>query len=140
MSQAVNGGRLRGLATQFVRYFGVALIGLAVDFGTLVLLTSVFHVHYLIGATAGFLLGLVVTYVLSERFVFTGPRIANPALRFAIFGVIGLVGLLLLNGIMWVLTDRLGWYYVWSKVGATVVVYTWNFFARRAMYGRDVSR
>ena len=51
-----------------------------------------------------------------------------------------IVGLLLLNGIMWVLTDRLGWYYVWSKVGATVVVYTWNFFARRAMYGRDVSR
>ena len=140
MSDTVERGRLRLLLTQFVRYFGVALVGLVVDFGTLVLLTSVFHVYYLVGATAGFVLGLVVTYVLSERFVFTAPRVKNGYVRFLIFGLIGLVGLLLLDGIMWVLTDRLGLFYVWSKVGATVVVYIWNFFARRTMYGSDVSR
>jgi putative flippase GtrA len=55
--------------------------------------------------------------------------------RFLLFAAIGLVGLGLLNGIMWVLTDWLGLFYLWSKVGATVVVYLWNFFARRSMYG-----
>lgn len=140
MSEAAERGRVRGMLDQFVRYFGVALIGLVVDFGTLVLLTSVFHVYYLLGATAGFILGLLVTYVLSERFVFTAPRVANGWIRFLIFGLIGLVGLGLLNGIMWVLTDWLGLFYVWSKVAATVVVYIWNFFARRSLYGPGVSR
>ncbi len=126
---------VRGLLAQFARYFGAAGIGLLVDFGVLVGLTSGLGVHYLLGATAGFLSGLVVLYVLSERYVFNSPRIRNPVVRFLLFAAIGLVGLGLLNGIMWVLTDWLGLFYLWSKVGATVVVYLWNFFARRSMYG-----
>lgn len=126
---------VQGFLAQFARYFGAAGIGLLVDFGVLIGLTSGLGVHYLIGATAGFLSGLIVLYLLSERYVFSSPRIRHPWVRFLLFAAIGLVGLGLLNGMMWVLTDRLGFFYLWSKVGATVVVYLWNFFARRAMYG-----
>jgi putative flippase GtrA len=123
------------LITQFLRYFGVALIGLVVDFGVLVALTSGLGVYYLIGTAAGFISGLIVTYALSEKFVFVAPKIASPVLRFLIFAAIGLVGLALLTGLMWLFTGVLGFFYIWSKVGATAIVYVWNFFARRLMYG-----
>ncbi|MDM4762965.1 GtrA family protein [Galbitalea sp. SE-J8] len=130
-----RGSRLRGFVRQLVSYFGVALIGLVVDFGLLVLLTSGLHVDYLIGAAVGFVAGLIVTYLLSERYVFHSPRIRSPWLRFLIFAGIGLVGLGLVEVLMWVFTDLVGLVYIASKVIATGVVYVWNFFARRAMYG-----
>lgn len=123
-----------GLAKQFTRYFGVALIGLVVDFGLLVLITSGFKGSPLLGATVGFLCGLAVTYLLSERYVFSAPKITHPGLRFLLFAVIGLVGLGLVDGIVYLLTERLGVFYVFSKIAATAVVYCWNFFARRTMY------
>ncbi|GAA4355557.1 GtrA family protein [Angustibacter luteus] len=116
-------------------YFGVAAVGLLVDVGVLVALTSGLGVNHLVGATAGFLCGLVVTYVLSERYVFSSPKIVHAGARFLLFAAIGLVGLFLLDGLMWLLTDRLGLFYLWSKALATAVVYVWNFVARRSMYG-----
>jgi putative flippase GtrA len=130
---AEHGGLVR-LGRQFVSYFWVAAIGLLVDFGLLVLLTSGFRLYHLAGATAGFLCGLAVVYALSERYVFAGPKISNRGARFVIFGLVGLVGLGLLNGLMYLLTDVLGLFYFWSKVLATGVVYLWNFFGRRFMY------
>jgi putative flippase GtrA len=123
-----------GLAKQFTKYFGVALIGLVVDFGLLVLVTSGLGGSPVLGATIGFLTGLAITYFLSEKYVFSAPKITNPWLRFLIFAAIGLVGLGLVDGIVYLLTERLGVYYLLSKVAATAVVYCWNFLARRRMY------
>lgn len=134
-----NRYQLAHLGRQLGLYTAVAVIGLLVDFGVLVGTTSGLRLHYLVGTTTGFLSGLVVTYVLSERFVFSDPRITNRVLRFASFGLIGLVGLLILNGLMWLLTDVAGFFYLWSKVLATFIVYGWNFFARRALYGNRPS-
>ncbi|MEF2978701.1 GtrA family protein [Subtercola sp. YIM 133946] len=128
------GGRFGPLARQFLKYFGVAAIGLVVDFGLLVLLTSGFGLNPVLGATVGFIGGLTVTYFLSERYVFSSPKITHAGLRFLIFAAIGLVGLGLVDGIVWLLTEQLGVFYVFSKIVATAVVYVWNFFARRTMY------
>jgi putative flippase GtrA len=123
-----------GLVRQFIRYFEAAAAGLMVDFGVLVLLTTGLGFYHLIGATAGFLAGLAVVYLLSERYVFARPKINHRGTRFVIFGLVGLVGLGLLNALMYVATDVLGLFYLWSKVLATCLVYLWNFFGRRFMY------
>ena len=124
----------RKLLLQFSRYFGAALVGYAVDFGTLILCKEVFGFHYLVAATAGFIAGLVVVYFISNRYVFSDSKIQSKALEFGLFAAIGLVGLILLNAIMWFFTDLLYFNYLVSKIVATVFVYVWNFFARRALY------
>lgn len=125
---------MKALLVQSFRYFWVALIGLGVDFGTLVLLTEVWDVNYLLSTVCGFLAGLVVNFILSERFVFDDPKLRSGWLRFVVFGVIGALGLALLTFLMWLQVDVLGWHYILAKVLATVLVYAWNFLARRWMY------
>jgi putative flippase GtrA len=124
----------RHLSLQFVRYLGVAFVGLGFDFGVLVLLREVGQVHYLIAAAGGFTAGLIVNYLLSIKYVFTNPKIKSHAMNFGLFALIGLIGLGLLSLCMWTLTDGLGINYIASKVLATAVVYVWNFFARRHLY------
>lgn len=122
------------LVYQFAQYFGAALIGLFFDFATLVILKEVFNLNYLLAAAGGFILGLVVVFVLSDKFVFSNPKIKSKHLNFILFGVIGLVGLGLLSFFMWLFTGVIGINYIISKVLATVFVYMWNFFARRSLY------
>jgi putative flippase GtrA len=55
---------------QFFRYVFVGGSAFCVDAGTLFLLQRA-GVHYLLAAAAAFLLGLVVNFLLSKRFVFT---------------------------------------------------------------------
>lgn len=119
---------------QFSLYFATALLGYLVDFGTLVLLTELFNVHYLVAASSGFILGLICTYILSTRFVFGNSKLNSKKAEFSLFAIIGIVGLALLNILMWLFTDIIGFNYIVSKVVATVFVYMWNFFARRALY------
>ncbi|MFZ3009922.1 MAG: GtrA family protein [Candidatus Microsaccharimonas sp.] len=123
---------------QFLRYFGVALIGYVVDFGMLTIFVEVFNVHYLVSASIGFILGLIVTYLLSSRFVFGESKIKSKKREFSLFAGIGIIGLVLLNIIMWFFTDLIGINYILSKIIATVFVYMWNFLARRRLYYNEV--
>jgi len=126
--------KFKKLLMQFIKYFGVALIGYVVDFGALIILKEAFGMHYLIASSIGFLFGLIVVYFLSDIFVFGESKIKSKKLHFAVFAVTGIVGLLLLNALMWIFTDILGVMYLASKIIATVFVYIWNFFARRSLY------
>ncbi len=118
---------------QFIRYGFVAGLGLVVDFGTVIFTKQVLGFHYLLAACAGFVLGLIVTYILSNMVVFGKPK-GDRRKLFAIFALIGLVGLGILNLLMWGLTGGLGLNYILSKALATVVVFMWNFFARKRLY------
>lgn len=118
---------------QFIRYFLIAAIGLVFDFATVIFTKEVLHFYYLIAACSGFVLGLIITYVLSNKLVFGKPK-DSTSKAFLLFGIIGLVGLGILNLLMWIFTSELGVNYIASKALATVVVFIWNFFARRTLY------
>lgn len=119
---------------QLLKYFGAALVGYAFDFGTLVVLHEIFHVYYLFAATCGFILGLIVVYILSSKFVFGDSKIKSKTTEFIVFTIIGLIGLGILNLLMWLMTDFVHVNYLLSKIVATVFVYAWNFFARKSLY------
>lgn len=119
---------------QFMKYFSVALIGYVVDFGLLIFCKELLDFHYILAAIIGFIAGLIVVYALSSRYVFGTSKIQSRTAEFSIFAVIGVVGLLLLTALMWVLTDLAQVNYVFSKIIATVIVYMWNFFARKSLY------
>lgn len=114
----------------------MAIIGLIVDFGTLVFLVEIVGILYLYAASIGFLFGLLTIFVLSEKYVFPGPQVTSRVSRFLFFGLIGILGLTILELLMWVQVDFWGWDYVASKVIATIAVFFWNFYARRTLYAR----
>jgi putative flippase GtrA len=122
------------LNPSFYKYFFVALAGLIIDFGTLVFVKEVLGLNYLFAACAGFMAGLIVNYLLSNRFVFKDPKIGSKSMNFVLFGIIGLIGLGLLNVLMWLQVDKIGVNYIIAKVIATIFVYIWNYAARASLY------
>lgn len=118
---------------QLVRYFSVALIGLVVDFGLVIFTKEILGLYYLASICIGFICGLFVTYILSNMFVFGQPK-TSPKTLFFFFGVIGIVGLGILNLLVFLFTDIVGINYIISKAIATIAVFMWNFFARRSLY------
>jgi putative flippase GtrA len=116
---------------QLARYTLVGGVAFLVDFGCLAALTEFGHVHYLLSAAFAFVAGLTVNYFLSVAWVFRKRSIASRSCEILVFTAIGLVGLGLNEGSMWLLTSFAGVYYLASKIGSTVMVYLWNFLARR---------
>lgn len=124
---------LRRLFVDAMKYGAVSVIALAVDFGSLLILHSVFNIHYLLAATISFLFGLVVNYTLSHERVFTDPVIKNRPVNFLVFAVIGVIGLIGNDFIMWFGHECMGLTVFWSKCIAVGIVFFWNFLARRQL-------
>lgn len=118
---------------QIVKYGLGAVIGLAIDFAIVVITVEVFGLYYLLGVCLGFIVGLIVTFEISNRYVFGQPKTSKKSL-FIFFGVIGLIGLLILNALVWFFTEIAEINYIVSKVIATAFVFLWNFFARKRLY------
>ena len=116
---------------QLFRYGFVGGAAFLVDYGVLVLLTEVFGMHYLLSATISFILGLVTNYLLSVVWVFNNRTVGNRWAEFVVFAVIGVIGLGFNALIMYVCTDKMGIHYMISKIISTVIVFFWNFFARK---------
>ncbi len=118
-------------AHEFIRYLAASAIALLADVGSLWLLTSVVQVPYLLSGALAFGIGLVIVYVLSVRWVFSERTIRSPLAEFAAFALIGVVGLALNEAILWLLTSALGLFYLVSKSASIIVVFSWNFSARK---------
>ena len=101
------------------------------DYGALWLLADVAHVHYLLSAALAFLMGLTVNYLLSTCWVFDKSRISNVWAEFAVFALIGVVGLGLNELIIYLCTGVWGMWVMLSKIISTGIVFFWNFFARK---------
>jgi len=131
-------GGVAALLRQMVQYLGVSGVALAVDFGTMTLLIHLAKVNYIVAATFGFCLGLAVNYALSRLWVFAGQssRLSSRTAEFGVFAVIGVVGLVLNDLIIWAVTEGFGLNPLVSKLLATGVVFFWNFLLRRHLLFR----
>lgn len=116
---------------QLFRYTIVGGFAFVVDFGSLVLLTSVFHVYYLYSAALAFILGLSTNYALSVTWVFSRRTLSSRYAEFVIFAWTGIIGLGLNELIMWLFTDIAHQHYTVSKIVSTFLVFSWNFLSRK---------
>jgi putative flippase GtrA len=121
---------------QLLRSIGASLAAFAVDFGVLAFLTEAVGLHYLLSAGISFLLGTSVSYFLSVHFVFPVRRHESPLVEYALFVLVGVVGLGLNEGLLWALTEKAGIYYLASKVIAASFIFFWNFGARKYLLFR----
>ena len=130
MLQVLKGGS-DNTFVQLFRYVLVGGLAFVIDYGSLFVLTESFGVNYLLSAAIAFILGLLVNYLLSTIWVFADSRLNNKMAEFTVFAVIGLVGLVLNEVIMYICSDILNIHYIFSKLCSTGMVFFWNFFGRK---------
>lgn len=118
---------------QFAQYVVVGGLAFVVDFYTLFALTNHAGVHYLVSATAGFLLGLLINYLICIRWIFDFRSIPDARREFMFFAGVGVAGLALNNGLIYALTEWAGIHYLGSKILAAALILVFNFSLRRAL-------
>ena len=121
---------------ELVRYFIASSIALLVDLGTLYLLTQFAGVHYLISAASGFILGLATIYIISIRWVFSKRRVKKTHHEVLIFTMIGIGGLGINELGIYLLTEKLLFHFMVSKILVTALVFSWNFGIRKLLLFR----
>lgn len=121
---------------QFARYAFVGALATFADWASLYILTEAVKIHYLISAVIAFIAGLTINFVLSKKFVFSGEKKQHSSsTEFAVYAIIGVIGLAMTEGIMYLLVNKLKFYFMIPKIIATAVVFVWNFAARKlALY------
>ena len=134
---------LKSTNNTFLQLFRSLFVGLAasiVDFGLLYVLTEYVHFHYLISSTFAFIAGLIINYLLSKIWVFSENSLKNQWVEFLAFSLIGIVGLGLNNLLLWVFTEFCSIHYMLSKVLTTIIVFFWNFLARKYLLFNATSK
>lgn len=112
-----------------VKYGIVGLLGTAIHVGILVLLVELFHVPAVTATTIGFIVTLLVSYVLNRTWTFeqTGEGKRTQFLKYALACS---CGLLVNAAIMYVTVHWIGWSYITGEVLTTIIVpihnYIWN--------------
>jgi putative flippase GtrA len=121
-----------GVLKTMVRCAGSSLAAVAVEFGLLSLLVSLFHIFYLAGALIAGVAGLVIAFVLNRRWAFAdgSGACAGRQLVKHVFVVAG--GIALGMVLLWLGVSRLSLPYQlgWMASG-TIVFFAWTFPMQR---------
>ena len=134
--------KVKKLLIQFFRYVVGGVIAFIVDFTTLSLvyrgLLKKWNYSLVIGTATGFIVGTIVNYCISKRFVFNQvvSRTQSSAFEFLSYAIIGLFGLLLTEVGMYFGVKIVSYNYGITKVIVTGIVLIWNFLARRFLIYR----
>jgi putative flippase GtrA len=123
--------KLRADMKALVRCAGSSLAAVAVEFGLLSLLVSLFHVFYLAGALISGVVGLLLAFVLNRSWAFSDGRArAWCQLAKHIFVVVG--GIALGMFLLWIAVRHLSLPYQlgWIASGS-IVFFVWTFPMQR---------
>lgn len=118
---------------QLIRYVFVGGFAFIVDYGLLYILTEFSNLHYLISATLSFISGLIVNYIISTKWIFTKSKISNTSIEFLMYSVIGVIGLIFNDFLIYIFTEWLHIHYMISKLVTAAIVMGWNFIGRRTI-------
>jgi putative flippase GtrA len=131
---------LRSHLAELPAYFVVSCIGLTVDTGVLLLLTSMFHWPYLFAATTSFVAGGAVGYILCVRFVWRTDSAASKTYEVTLFILTGLAGLAINSAVMFAVVSGLGAAVLIGKGTAAGCTFLCNFYLRRRLVFAGATR
>lgn len=111
---------------KFLKFGTVGFSGLLLDFGVTYVAKEKLLWNKYIANSLGFILASASNYYLNRIWTFNSqdPEIGW---QFSKFLVVALVGLLLNNFIIYILTERLRFNFYVAKFFAIVIVFFWNF-------------
>lgn len=113
---------------KFIKFGIVGLSGMMVDFGITWLFKEKLHVNKYIANSLGFAMAAANNYILNRIWTFKSHN-QNIPLEFFSFFTVSLIGLLINNLILFLLTEKLNVRFYLAKLIAIGVVVVWNFFA-----------
>lgn len=123
--------KFRHLFQQIIRFGIVGGLAFVVDFGVLTALVELGHMNELVAAAIAFCVSVIFNYILSVVWVFDVDKEKSAARNFSLFIILSIVGLGLTELIMWIMIDKMGIFYLLSKIVATAVVMVYNFITRK---------
>ena len=116
---------------QLFRNFFVGIAAFVVDFTLQYVLVDICGMYYLIAQAISHVTGGLVNYLMSIIWVFDKKPQKRVYMHFIYFSIIGAVGLGINTLILWLFTSVFGWYHMYSEIIATIVVFLFNFYARK---------
>ena len=120
-----------------VRYVVVGVLGTAIHFGILAALVEWFHMDPVLSSGIGFVVTLIVSYVLNHTWTFRSTARHRSALpRYVAVSVLGLG---LNTAVMYLAVRVLGLWYVAGQALVVVVVPATNFVLNRSWSFRSSS-
>lgn len=114
---------------QFIRFGLAGIIATLCHIGTLIILVEYFEYIPLLASTIGFLLAVIVSYILNHRFTFIVK--GNHVLFFSRYLVVCITGLILNTSIMFVTINILKWWYITGQVSTLIIVPIINFMLNK---------
>ena len=123
--------RLHKLLRETGAYVAASAAAFGIDFALLAALVALLGVPYLAAAAVSFLAGTAFVYWASVRHIFEYRRLEDARREFALFAAIGVVGLALNLGVMYLAVGVLGLHYLIAKCGAAGATFILNYSLRR---------
>ncbi len=120
----------RDNAKEFLLYVVVGGIATLTEWVFFYLIAVLLSWHYIVSTTIAYIISTFVNWIAGRILVFKSSDKSISSEVFAIY-VVGVLGLLMNIGIMFVMIDKLNINSMISKVFATGVVFIWNFIVRK---------
>ena len=122
--------RRTGEMVRFIKFCIVGLSGVGVNMGLLWLLTELGGMFYLLSAAISIETSIITNFILNNYFTFAdrNRQGVKPFLsRLLKFNLVSLAGLGINLGILWLLTEGLGLFYMLSNIFGIVAATLWNY-------------
>lgn len=116
---------------KIIRFGIVGFIATIIDFVLLFIFKELLNINVIIANTLSFTISVIYNYIASIKYVFDVDKKKNRKIQFILFIIFSVLGLILNNLILYLLTSRLNIYYLLSKVIATIFVMVFNFITRK---------
>lgn len=118
------------LLNQILKFGLVGGTAFVIDYVLLYFCTEFLHIHYLISSIISFTVSVIFNYILSIKWVFDVKK-KQDVKDFVIFIILSVIGLGINSLIMYVMVEKFGVYYMFSKIVSTAVVMVYNFITRK---------
>ena len=119
------------LINKIIRFSIVGGIATIIDFVCLYIFKEFLNFNVILANTLSFIISVTYNYIASITWVFDTNKNKNKKIQFILFIIFSIVGLIINNIILYILTDKLNIYYLISKVVATLTVMIFNFVTRK---------
>lgn len=116
---------------QPLRFVIVGAFTVSIDLLILFLLYKLLNVNYLVAAAFGFLVGSLLNYLISIRWVFVNGKYRFQSLELTIFLFISAVALLLNQLVIYVSVEKFSLPVIFSKGNSIVIVTVFNFLSKK---------
>lgn len=112
----------------------VGIIATVIDFISLYIMHSVFSLNLYFSITIAFVLSLFFNFILSMKFVFQNNKNLSILKQIIIFTITAIIGLLINQIVIYLLSELLSVHYMISKILATIIVMIFNFVSRHKIF------